>query len=320
MKNILVTGGAGFIGQHLCRALLAQGNSVVCLDNFYSSTRSGTLNMGENYSFLMHDIRIPLPTYLIQRDFDQIYNLACPASPVAYQRDPVFTHQTCARGIERCIEMAIQKGARLLHTSTSEIYGDSLIHPQGEDYWGNVNPWGVRSCYDEGKRFAETVCHDYIAKGADIKVARIFNTYGPHMDPNDGRVISNFVNQALRGEPLTIYGDGTQTRSFCYVDDMVSGLIKLMDSDIKQPVNLGNPTEFTMNQLVTVLQDLFAKQNRGSVECVHCPLPQDDPKKRKPDITLAEQLLDWKPKVTLEQGLEKTLEHFALEHNNEQQL
>lgn len=309
--NILVTGGAGFIGQHLCRALLAQGHTVVCMDNFYSSSPSGTVDMGENYSFVMHDVRRNFPTFLTQRSFDQIYNLACPASPVAYQRDPVFTHQTCAYGIQHCVSLAAEQGARLLHTSTSEIYGDPQVHPQPEHYWGNVNPWGTRSCYDEGKRFAETVCHDHIAQGLNCGVARIFNTYGPHMDPEDGRVISNFVNQALRGEPVTIYGDGTQTRSFCYVEDMVAGLIALMNSDVCEPVNLGNPGEFTMNQLVDQLQTVFAQQGRGEIQRVYRPLPADDPRQRKPDIAVAQCRLGWQPEIPLSEGLAHTVEHFA---------
>lgn len=306
--RIMVTGGAGFIGRNLCERLLAQGHSVLCVDNHYSSspTNIEALTEHSEFEFVQQDIRHSFDP----GDVDQIYNLACPASPPAYQRDPVYTHEVCATGTANMLKLAQQQGITVLHTSTSEIYGDPLVHPQPEHYWGNVNPWGTRSCYDEGKRFAETMCHDYQQLGVSVRVARIFNTYGPHMDPDDGRVISNYITQALTGDAVTIYGDGTQTRSFCYVDDMVEGLIKLMNSDVRVPVNLGNPGEFTMNQLADVLEDIFQQQHRGGFRRVHCELPADDPRQRKPDIALAQQQLNWQPEIQLQQGLAHTVNYF----------
>ena len=305
-QRILVTGGSGFIGSHLCRSLLALGHDVLAVDNFYSSTRHNVLNLlGEpRFELMRHDVTFPL--YL---EVDQIYHLACPASPVYYQRDPVQTTKTCVHGSINMLGLAKRVGARILLASTSEIYGDPAIHPQPESYWGHVNPIGPRSCYDEGKRCAETLFFDYYRQHAmPVKVARIFNTYGPKMLADDGRVVSSFVVQALRGEPLTVFGDGSQTRSFCYVDDLVDGLIRLMNSPpgVTGPVNLGNPAEFTMLELAKKVLALAGSD--GPIE--HRPLPPDDPVRRRPDIGRARELLGWEPTVSLEDGLRRTVEYF----------
>jgi len=305
-QRILVTGGSGFIGSHLCRSLLALGHDVLAVDNFYSSTRHKVLNLlGEpRFELMRHDVTFPL--YL---EVDQIYHLACPASPVYYQRDPVQTTKTCVHGSINMLGLAKRVGARILLASTSEIYGDPAIHPQPESYWGHVNPIGPRSCYDEGKRCAETLFFDYYRQHAmPVKVARIFNTYGPKMLADDGRVVSSFVVQALRGEPLTVFGDGSQTRSFCYVDDLVDGLIRLMNSPpgVTGPVNLGNPAEFTMLELAKKVLALAGSD--GPIE--HRPLPPDDPVRRRPDIGLARELLGWEPTVPLDEGLSRTVGYF----------
>ena len=305
-QRILVTGGSGFIGSHLCRRLLALGHDVLVVDNFSSSSRHNVLDLvGEpRFELIRHDVTFPL--YV---EVDQIYHLACPASPVFYQRDPVQTTKTCVHGSINMLGLARRLGARILLASTSEIYGDPAVHPQEESYWGNVNPTGIRSCYDEGKRCAETFFFDYHRQHAvPVKVARIFNTYGPNMLPNDGRVVSSFIVQALRGEPLTVFGDGSQTRSFCYVDDLVDGLIRLMNSppEVTGPVNLGNPVEFTMLELATKVLALLG--SGGPVE--HRPLPSDDPVRRQPDIGRAQDLLGWGPTVQLDEGLKRTVEYF----------
>jgi UDP-glucuronate decarboxylase len=304
--RVLVTGGAGFIGSHLCRRLLAQGHEVLAVDNFYSSARRNVLDLlsEPRFELIRHDVTFPL--YV---ETDQIYHLACPASPVFYQRDPVQTTKTCVHGSINMLGLAKRIGARILLTSTSEVYGDPELHPQSESYWGNVNPIGIRSCYDEGKRCAETLFFDYYRQHRlQIKVARIFNTYGPTMLPNDGRVVSSFIVQALRGEPLTVYGDGTQTRSFCYIDDMVDGIIALMNSapEITGPINLGNPGEFTMMELARKVLALT-----GSTSPIeYRPLPADDPVRRRPDISRALEVLGWKPAVELDDGLRPTVEYF----------
>jgi UDP-glucuronate decarboxylase len=305
-KRILVTGGSGFIGSHLCKRLLDLGNDVLAADNFYSSDRHNVRELLDDSRFelIRHDVTFPL--YV---EVDEIYHLACPASPVYYQRDPVQTTKTCVHGSINMLGLAKRLGAKILLSSTSEVYGDPAVHPQSETYWGNVNSIGIRSCYDEGKRCAETLFFDYYRQhGLPIKVARIFNTYGPKMLPDDGRVVSNFIVQALRGEPLTVFGDGSQTRSFCYVDDMVDGLIALMNSslEVTGPVNLGNPGEFTMLELAKQVMDLTGSQ--CPVE--HRPLPPDDPVRRKPDISRAKELLGWQPTVPLREGLAKTVEYF----------
>jgi UDP-glucuronate decarboxylase len=304
--RILVTGGAGFLGSHLCDRLLADGHDVLCVDNFYTSTRRNIVHLLEhpNFELMRHDVTFPL--YV---EVDRIYNLACPASPIHYQRDPVQTTKTSVHGAINMLGLAKRTGARILQASTSEVYGDPELHPQPESYWGNVNPIGVRSCYDEGKRCAETLFFDYRRQhNLKIKVARIFNTYGPRMLPNDGRVVSNFIVQALQGRDLTIYGDGSQTRSFCYVDDLVSGLIRLMESDdaVTGPINLGNPGEFTIKELA---EKVLALVDNGS-RLVYEPLPQDDPTQRQPNIDKARQTLGWTPKVTLDEGLPKTVDYF----------
>lgn len=306
MKKILVTGGAGFVGSHLCKKLLDEGNEVICLDNFYTGNKNNISGLLSNKSFelLRHDVTFPI--YL---EIDQIYNLACPASPIHYQTDPVQTTKTSVHGAINMLGLAKRTKSKILQASTSEVYGDPTIHPQIESYWGNVNPVGIRSCYDEGKRCAETLFFDYYRQHKlKIKVARIFNTYGPHMHINDGRVVSNFIIQALKGEDMTIFGDGTQTRSFCYVSDLVEALIKLMNSDDNfiGPVNLGNPDEFTMNELA----DLVIKLTNSSSKIVQKTLPEDDPKQRQPDITLAQTKLDWEPRVMLEEGLILTIRYF----------
>jgi UDP-glucuronate decarboxylase len=304
-RRVLVTGGAGFIGSHLTRRLLAAGCEVLVVDNFYSGTRSNIEDLqGEpRFELLRHDVTFPL--YI---EVDEIYHLACPASPVFYQRDPVQTTKTCVHGSINMLGLAKRTGAKILLASTSEVYGDPAMHPQEESYWGNVNPIGIRSCYDEGKRCAETLFFDYYRQHRlRIKVARIFNTYGPRMAADDGRVVSNFIVQALTGQPLTVFGDGTQTRSFCYVDDLVDGLIRLMDSsdDVTGPINLGNPGEFTMLELAQQVTALV-----GGPDIEFRPLPQDDPVRRKPDISKAQQLLGWQPTVPLEQGLKRTVDYF----------
>jgi len=305
-KRVLITGGAGFIGSHLCEELLAQGAEVLCVDNFFTGARSNVAHLLDNKSFelLRHDVTHPLFV-----EVDQIYNLACPASPIHYQYDPVQTTKTSVHGAINMLGLAKRTGARILQASTSEVYGDPDVHPQQEDYWGNVNPIGPRSCYDEGKRCAETLFFDYNRQHqVDIKVARIFNTYGPRMHPNDGRVVSNFIVQALKGEAITIYGDGQQTRSFCFVDDLVRGLMNLMESPdgITGPINLGNPGEFTIKQLAEQVIELTGSKSSLTT----MPLPQDDPKKRRPDITRAKIQLDWQPEIALKDGLVKTIAYF----------
>jgi len=305
-KRILVTGGAGFLGSHLCQALLKEGNEVICVDNFYTGRRANIAHLVSNAMFeiLRHDICFPL--YV---EVDQIYNLACPASPVHYQFDPVQTTKTSVHGAINMLGLAKRVKARILQASTSEVYGDPSVHPQQESYWGNVNPIGSRSCYDEGKRCAETLFFDYRRQhNLQIKVARIFNTYGPRMHPNDGRVVSNFIMQALDNKDITIFGDGNQTRSFCYVDDLIDGLIKLMDSsdDFTGPVNLGNPVEITILQLAKKIIELTGSKS----EIIYKPLPEDDPRQRQPSIKLAEEQLEWKPKIKLEDGLRETIKYF----------
>ncbi|MES2441434.1 MAG: UDP-glucuronic acid decarboxylase family protein [Pseudomonadota bacterium] len=305
-KKILVTGGAGFIGSHLCARLLAEGNDVLCVDNFFTGQKANVAHLLANPHFEIqrHDVTFPL--YV---EVDEIYNLACPASPVHYQHDPVQTTKTSVHGAINMLGLAKRVGAKIFQASTSEVYGDPDVHPQPEEYWGNVNPIGFRSCYDEGKRCAETLFFDYHRQhGLRIKVARIFNTYGPNMHPNDGRVVSNFIVQALMGEPITIYGDGKQTRSFCYVDDLVDGFIRLMGTgdDVTGPVNLGNPGEFTMIELAEAVIRLTGAKS----QLVHKPLPADDPRQRKPDITKAKNLLGWEPVIALEQGLKSTIAYF----------
>ena len=305
-QRVLVTGGAGFIGSHLTRRLLDMGHDVLVVDNLYSGSRDNMREFADhpNFEFSRHDVTFPL--YV---EVDQIYHLACPASPIFYQRDPVQTTKTSVHGSINMLGLAKRTGARILLASTSEVYGDPSIHPQVESYWGNVNPIGIRSCYDEGKRCAETLFFDYWRQHAlEIKVARIFNTYGPRMRPDDGRVVSNFIVQALRGEPLTIFGDGSQTRSFCYVDDLVEGLIRLMDtpSEFTGPVNLGNPGEFTMLELAEKVTSMVG--TGGAIE--HHPLPADDPVQRQPDIALAEEVLGWRPETDLHDGLKHTVEYF----------
>jgi UDP-glucuronate decarboxylase len=310
--RILVTGGAGFIGSHLCERLLSEGNEVLCLDNFFTGRRENISHLLDDHRFelIRHDVIEP-----ILLEVDQIYNMACPASPVHYQYNPVKTVKTSVMGMINMLGMAKRVKARILQASTSEVYGDPLIHPQTEDYWGNVNPIGFRSCYDEGKRIAETLMMDYHRQnGVDTRIVRIFNTYGPRMLENDGRVVSNFIVQALRGEDLTIYGTGEQTRSFCYVDDLVDGLIRLMNTEaetINDPVNIGNPGEFTMNELAREVAEACGKE----IKIKHLPLPQDDPKQRQPNITRAQQLLGWQPYVPLREGLKKTVSYFAARVN-----
>ena len=305
-KRVLVTGGAGFLGSHLCERLLDQGHEVLCVDNFYTGRRANVGHLLQNplFELMRHDVTMPL--YV---EVDEIYNLACPASPIHYQFDPVQTTKTSVHGAINMLGLAKRVKARILQASTSEVYGDPTVHPQVEGYWGNVNPIGSRSCYDEGKRCAETLFFDYNRQHRlRIRVARIFNTYGPRMRPDDGRVVSNFIVQALRGKDITIYGDGSQTRSFCYVDDLIEGLLRLMNTadDFTGPVNLGNPGEFTMLELA---QQVIALTGSKS-QIVHHPLPQDDPVRRCPDITLAKQQLDWAPTIPLAQGLAKTIDFF----------
>ena len=306
MKQILVTGGAGFIGSHLCERLVKEGNAVICLDNFYSGSKENIWHLigHPGFELVRHDVTEP---YRVE--VDEIYNLACPASPVYYQYDPIQTTKTSVFGTFHMLGLAKRTKARMLQASTSEVYGDPAVHPQEENYWGNVNPIGLRSCYDEGKRCAESLCFDYHRiHNVDIKVIRIFNTYGPRMAVNDGRVVSNFVVQALRGEDITIYGDGSQTRSFQYVSDLVEGMIRMMASpkDFTGPVNLGNPGEFTMIELA---EKVLSKVG-GRSKIVFKPLPQDDPKMRRPDISLAKKKLDWEPKVSLDDGLDEVIKYF----------
>jgi UDP-glucuronate decarboxylase len=305
-KRVLVTGGAGFLGSHLCERLLELDCDVICLDNYYSGTKDNIKHLMSNPNFevLRHDVTFPI--YI---EVDEIFNLACPASPIHYQWDPVQTTKTSVHGAINMLGLAKRIKAKILQASTSEVYGDPEVHPQQESYWGRVNPIGIRSCYDEGKRCAETLFFDYHRQhNLEIKVARIFNTYGPRMHPNAGRVVSNFIVQALSGENITIYGDGSQTRSFCYVDDLIDGFVKLMASpkDITGPINLGNPEEFTMKELA----EMIIKMTNSKSQIVFKTLPQDDPRQRKPDISLAKKTLNWEAKINLENGLEKTIKHF----------
>ena len=305
-KRVLVTGGAGFIGSHLCARLLDAGHEVLCVDNFFTGARTNVAHLLDNprFELMRHDV-----TFALYVEADQIYNLACPASPVHYQFDPVQTTKTSVHGAINMLGLAKRLRARILQASTSEVYGDPEVHPQPETYWGRVNPIGIRSCYDEGKRCAETLFFDYWRQHQlQIKVARIFNTYGPNMHPHDGRVVSNFIMQALLNRPITIYGNGEQTRSFCYVDDLVEGLMRLMNSDPKVtgPINLGNPGEFTIRELAELVIDLTGSRSR----LVKKPLPQDDPKQRQPDIRQAKKVLGWQPKVKLREGLKKTIPYF----------
>jgi UDP-glucuronate decarboxylase len=309
-RRVLVTGGAGFLGSHLVDRLLEQGNEVVCVDNLFTGSKRNLYHLVSHprFEFIRHDVTFPL--YV---EVDEIYNLACPASPIHYQHDPVATTKTSVHGAINMLGLAKRLKCKILQASTSEVYGDPTVHPQTEDYWGNVNPIGPRSCYDEGKRCAETLFFDYHRQhGLEIKVARIFNTYGPRMHPADGRVVSNFIMQALRGEPITIYGEGQQTRSFCYVDDLVDGLMRLMASPagFTGPVNLGNPSEFTMRQLA----DKVLHMTGSKSEIVYRPLPPDDPKQRRPDISLAASALGWTPKSPLDEGLRPTIDYFASVH------
>jgi UDP-glucuronate decarboxylase len=306
-KRILITGGAGFLGSHLCERLLDEGNDVLCVDNFYTSTRRNIVHLLEhpNFELMRHDVTFPL--YV---EVDQIYNMACPASPIHYQRDPVQTTKTSVHGAINMLGLAKRTGATILQASTSEVYGNPELHPQPESYWGNVNPIGIRSCYDEGKRCAETLFFDYRRQhGMPIKVARIFNTYGPRMLPDDGRVVSNFIVQAQQGRDITIYGDGNQTRSFCYVDDLVEGLIRLMNSarDVTGPVNLGNPGEFSIRELA---EKVVARTDSSS-KIVYETLPEDDPTQRQPDIEQARAVLGWEPEIALDVGLPRTIDYFA---------
>lgn len=306
MSSILVTGGAGFLGSHLCERLLTQGHFVICVDNFYSSSKANILHLLDNprFEIVRHDVTFPL--FL---EVNRIYNLACPASPVHYQSDPVQTVKTSVHGAINMLGLAKRTGARIFQASTSEVYGDPEIHPQPETYTGKVNPIGIRACYDEGKRCAETLFFDYNRQhDVDIRVARIFNTYGPRMSPNDGRVVSNFIVQALQGNDITIYGDGTQTRSFCFVEDLVEAIVTFMDSDKTGPgpVNLGNPTEFTMLELAELVLELVG----GPSKIIHLPLPQDDPTRRRPDINYARNILEWEPQTPLKAGLEHTIAYF----------
>lgn len=315
MKRILVTGGAGFIGSHLCSRLVEEGNDVICADNLFTGSKRNVEELLDHhhFEFLRHDI-----TKELFVEVDQIYNLACPASPVHYQYNPVKTMKTSVMGAINMLGLSKRVKARILQASTSEVYGNPNIHPQHEEYWGNVNPIGIRSCYDEGKRAAETLFFDYHRQNnVDIKVIRIFNTYGPNMSINDGRVVSNFIVQALKGEDITIYGDGTQTRSFCYVDDLVEGMIRMMNSrdGFTGPVNLGNPGEFTMLELA----EKVISMTKSKSKIVYKPLPQDDPAMRKPVIEMADKELDWKPKVGLDEGLEKTIAYFEAMVKNKMQ-
>lgn len=306
-NRVLVTGGAGFLGSHLCDRLLADGNDVICVDNLFTGSKDNIRHLLENpyFEFIRHDVTQPLFV-----ECDQIYNLACPASPKWYQKDPIYTFQTSVYGAMNCLGLAKRTGARILQASTSEVYGDPNIQPQPESYWGNVNTIGIRSCYDEGKRAAETLFFDYHRKhDVDIKVMRIFNTYGPRMDIGDGRVVSNFIVQALRGEDITIYGEGNQTRSFCYVDDLIEGMVRMMNSrdGFTGPVNIGNPGEFTIKELAEIVIELTGSGSK----LVYEPLPSDDPTQRKPLIDLAKKELNWEPHIQLREGLKRTIEYFS---------
>jgi len=305
-KRVLVTGGAGFLGSHLCERLLNEDNEVLCLDNFFTGTKENIIHLMDDHRFelIRHDIEFP-----IHLEVDEVYNLACPASPIHYQHNPIHTTKTSVMGALNMLGLAKRQKAKIMQASTSEVYGDPEVHPQPESYWGNVNPIGFRSCYDEGKRCAETLFFDYYRENKlRIKVARIFNTYGPRMHPSDGRVVSNFIIQALKGEDITIYGDGNQTRSFCYVDELIDGFIRLMASpdEFTGPVNLGNPVEFTIKELAEKVIDMTSSKSRITYK----PLPHDDPKQRQPDITLAKKELNWEPKIKLEEGLVKTIQYF----------
>ena len=305
-QRVLVTGGSGFLGSHLCESLLASGVDVLCLDNFFTGAKRNIEHLlnRKNFELIRHDVTFP-----IYVEVDQIYNLACPASPIHYQHDPVQTTKTCVLGAINMLGLARRVKAKILQASTSEVYGDPSVHPQAEDYWGHVNPIGPRSCYDEGKRCAETLFFDYWRQGRlQIKVARIFNTYGPRMHPNDGRVVSNFVVQALLGRDITIYGEGSQTRSFCYVDDIIDGLMRLMATpdDVTGPINVGNPNEITIRELATTITNFTGSRSR----IVHRPSPQDDPRQRRPNISKAQELLSWTPRTTLEDGLKQTIAYF----------
>ncbi|MCG6937299.1 MAG: SDR family oxidoreductase [Gammaproteobacteria bacterium] len=305
-KKILITGGGGFLGSHLCERLLIDGHEVICLDNFFTGNKKNILPLMDNprFELLRHDVTFPL--YI---EVDEIYNLACPASPIHYQHDPVQTTKTCVHGAINMLGLAKRTGAKIMQASTSEVYGDPEIHPQVESYWGRVNPIGIRSCYDEGKRCAETLFMDYYRQhNLEIKIARIFNTYGPRMHSNDGRVVSNFIVQALQGKDITIYGDGGQSRSFCYVDEMVDAFVRLMgtDGDFIGPVNLGNPGEFTIRELAEKTLAMVGSKSK----IINEPLPQDDPKQRQPDISLAKQKLGWEPVIKLDEGLARTIQYF----------
>lgn len=306
MKRILVTGGAGFLGSHLCEKLLAQGNEVICLDNYFTGNKRNVIHLLDNpyFELFRHDITSP-----VYMEVDEIYNLACPASPVHYQFDPIKTVQTSVMGAINMLGLAKRIKAKVLQASTSEVYGDPFVHPQPEEYWGNVNPIGIRSCYDEGKRCAETLFFDYHRQNeVRIKVVRIFNTYGPRMHPNDGRVVSNFIVQALKGEDITIYGDGSQTRSFCYCDDLIAGLVSMMgtDENVTGPINLGNPMEFTIKQLAELVIELTGTKS----EIIYKPAVSDDPMQRKPIIDKAKQILNWQPNIQLREGLIRTIDYF----------
>lgn len=306
MKRILVTGGAGFLGSHLCTRLIERGFFVTCLDNYFTGAVDNIVHLRGNPNFAVIEQSVIDP---VDVKFDEIFNLACPASPVHYQSDPIYTFKTSIIGTMNLLELASKTGAKVLQASTSEIYGDPLVHPQKEAYWGNVNTMGIRSCYDEGKRGAETLMYDYHrARGVNIRVMRIFNTFGPGMNKADGRVVSNFIVQALKGEDITIFGDGNQTRSFCYRDDLIEGMMRLMDApdDVTYPVNIGNPGEFTMKELAEIVLELTGSKSK----MVYRPLPQDDPLQRCPDISRAKQVLDWEPTIPLREGLLKTIEYF----------
>jgi UDP-glucuronate decarboxylase len=312
-QRIIVTGGSGFLGSHLCEKLLAQGHEVLCVDNFYTGRRMNILPFidNKNFELIRHDVTFPL--YL---EADEIYNLACPASPVHYQHHPVQTVKTSVHGAINMLGLAKRINAKIFQASTSEVYGDPEVHPQTEDYWGRVNPIGIRSCYDEGKRCAETLFFDYHREhNLRIKVGRIFNTYGPRMHPNDGRVVSNFIVQTLKGEDITIYGDGSQTRSFCYVDDLIEAFVRMMNTqdDVIGPINMGNPNEFTIKELAEIVLEMVG----GPSKLVYKPLPSDDPTQRQPDITKAKQLLNWEPKVQLREGLEETISYFKFLQKND---
>ena len=307
-KTILITGGSGFLGSHLCKKMLDEGNNVVCLDNLETGSLENikSLNNNNNFSFVNKDIISKID---LKQDIDEIYNLACPASPINYQKDAVKTNKTSVLGVLNILDFALSKNAKIFHASTSEVYGNPSIHPQEESYWGNVNPIGPRACYDEGKRCAETFCFDYQRQyGSKIKVVRIFNTYGPNMQANDGRVVSNFIVQALKNDPITIYGKGNQTRSFCYVDDLINAFLAMMNSrdDFYGPVNIGNPVEFSMLELANEVLSV----TKSSSEIIFKPLPQDDPEQRRPDISLAKKEFNWEPEVPLREGLIRTVEYF----------